>query len=137
MELISQFDPFLKVHIEKYGNAGRGTPSYLSLNVCEESIQLMGQQVLEELISRVKLAKHLALSVDSTPGVTHVDQLTFILRYESPEGCVEERFVKFLRIESHTGEALFNSVISVLEEMGISPRRPPFSSIEPPEEMQK
>ena len=105
--------------MEKYGNAGRGTPSYLSLNVCEEFIQLMGQKVLDEIISRVKLAKYFAISVDSTPDITHVDQLTFILRYVSPEGCIEERFVKFLPIESYAGEALFNSVMNVLEEMGI------------------
>uniref|UniRef100_A0A8P4KG01 TTF-type domain-containing protein n=1 Tax=Dicentrarchus labrax TaxID=13489 RepID=A0A8P4KG01_DICLA len=117
--LAFRFDPFLKAHIEKYGNAGRGTPSYLSLNVCEEFIQLMGQKVVEEVISRVKLAKYFAISVDSTPDITHVDQLTFILRYISPEGCIEERFVKFLPIESHMGEALFNSIIGVLEEMGI------------------
>ena len=79
----------------------------------------MGQKVLDEIISRVKLAKYFAISVDSTPDITHVDQLTFILRYVSPEGCIEERFVKFLPIESHTGEALFNSVVSVFEEMGI------------------
>ena len=27
MELITQFDPFLKAHIERYGNAGKGNPS--------------------------------------------------------------------------------------------------------------
>ena len=70
MELMSKFDPFLKAHIEKYGNAGRGTPSYLSLNVCEEFIHLMGQKVLDEVISRVKLAKYFAISVDSTPDIT-------------------------------------------------------------------
>ena len=121
MELISEFDPFLKAHIEKYGNAGRGTPSYLSLNVCEEFIKLMGDKVLEEVISRVKLAKYFSVSVDSTPDITHVDQLTFILRYISPEpeGCIEERFVKFLPTESHTGESLFNAVVTVLDDMGI------------------
>jgi hypothetical protein len=31
MELLSQFDPFLCQHIKKYGNAGKGIPSYLSL----------------------------------------------------------------------------------------------------------
>lgn len=81
MELISQFDPFFKAHIEKYGNAGKGTPSYLSLSVCEEFIQLMGQKVLDEIINRVKIAKYFAISVDSTPDITRVDQLTFILRY--------------------------------------------------------
>ncbi|KAK0132610.1 Zinc finger MYM-type protein 1 [Merluccius polli] len=81
MELVSQFDPFLKAHIERFGNAGRGNPSYLSLGVCEEFIELMGEKVLAEVVSRVKLAKYFSISVDSTPDVTHVDQLTFILRY--------------------------------------------------------
>uniref|UniRef100_A0A3P9PR07 TTF-type domain-containing protein n=1 Tax=Poecilia reticulata TaxID=8081 RepID=A0A3P9PR07_POERE len=108
LELISEFDPFLKSHIEKYGNAGSGKPSYLSSQTCEEFIQLM-----------VKMAKYFSISVDSTPDVAHVDQLTFVLRYVSPEGHSQEHFLKFLPIESHTGEALCASVLKVLEEMGI------------------
>lgn len=80
MELISQFDPFLKAHIEKYGNAGKGTPSSLSLNVCEEFIQLIGQKVLDEIISRVKPAKYFAISVDFTPDITHADPLTVVIQ---------------------------------------------------------
>lgn len=119
LELVSQFDPFLKAHIERFGNAGRGNPSYLSLSVCEEFIELMGEKVLAEVVSRVKLAKYFSISVDSTPDVTHVDQLTFILRYVSPEGEIEERFLTFLPITSHMGEALFNSVLKVLGGMDI------------------
>lgn len=70
--------------------------------MCEEFIQLMGQKVLDEVISREKLAKYFSVSVDSTPDITHVNQLTFILRYVSPEGCIEERFDEFLPIASHT-----------------------------------
>lgn len=29
LELIAQFDPFLQSHLQKYGNAGRGVPSYM------------------------------------------------------------------------------------------------------------
>lgn len=119
LELISEFDPFLKSHIEKYGNAGSGKPSYLSSQTCEEFIQLMGDRVLSEIVSEVKMAKYFSVSVDSTPDVAHVDQLTFVLRYVSPEGHSQERFLKFLPIESHTGEALCASVLKVLEEMGI------------------
>jgi len=119
LELISEFDPFLKSHIEKYGNAGAGTPSYLSSKTCEEFIQLMGDRVLSEIVSEVKMAKYFSITVDSTPDVAHVDQLTFVLRYVSPEGHSQERFLKFLPIESHTGEALCESVLRVLEEMGI------------------
>ena len=81
MELIAQFDPFLKAHIERYGNAGKGNPSYLSIHVCEEFLELMGEKVLTEIVSWVKLAKYFSISVDFTPDVTHIDQLTFILHY--------------------------------------------------------
>ena len=39
LELISQFDPFLRNHIETYGNKGKGRP-YLSSTICEEFIVL-------------------------------------------------------------------------------------------------
>ena len=41
VELIAQFDPFLDNHLKEYGNAGRGTPLYLSSTIVEELIQLM------------------------------------------------------------------------------------------------
>lgn len=91
LDLISQFDPFLKSHIDNYGNAGRGKPSYLSATVCEEFVH-MGQKVLNEVVSRVKIAKYFSISVDSTPDVTHVDQLTFILRYVSPKAVLKSVF---------------------------------------------
>lgn len=99
-----EFDPFLKEHIERCGNAGRGKPSYLSSNTCLEFIELMGKQVLSEIIRRIKEAKYFSMSVDSTPDVSHNDQLTFIMRYVTPSGCIEERFLMLLPIQSHTGE---------------------------------
>ena len=38
LELLSEYDPFLAQHIEKYGNRGRGNPSYLSSTICEEFV---------------------------------------------------------------------------------------------------
>ena len=46
LELLSEFDPFLKEHLKQYGNHGKGNPSCLSANICEEFIELMRQQVL-------------------------------------------------------------------------------------------
>ena len=43
MELIAQFDPFLAGHLKEFGNAGRGTPSYLSSTIYEEIIEIMGK----------------------------------------------------------------------------------------------
>jgi len=43
LELLSKFDPFFAEHIEKYGNRGKGSPLYLSANICEQLIGLMGK----------------------------------------------------------------------------------------------
>lgn len=119
LEVISKFDPFLKAHIEKYGNAGKGTLSYLSSTTCLELIELMGEQVLAEIISQIKVAKYFSISVDSTPDVTDTDQLTFIMLYVASDGCIAECFIKFLPILSHSGELLCQSVLGVLQDMSI------------------
>lgn len=41
--------------------------------------------------------------------------MLFSLRYESPEGQTQEYFLKFLPIQSHAREALYDSVIKVLK----------------------
>lgn len=45
LELIAEYDPFISSHLAKYGNQGRGKPSYLSSTICEEVIQIMGDKV--------------------------------------------------------------------------------------------
>ena len=69
LELISKFDPFLRNHIETYGNKGKGRPSYLSSTICEEFIEIMGSTVLSVIITELKEAKYFSLSVDSTPDL--------------------------------------------------------------------
>ncbi|GBP23047.1 Zinc finger MYM-type protein 1 [Eumeta japonica] len=50
--------------------------------------------------------------------ISHVDQLTLIVRYVLPSGPVE-RFVKFLDMEDHTAEQLAQSLLDFLSESGI------------------
>lgn len=38
VELLTKFDPFLADHIARYGNIGKGTPTYLSKTNYEEII---------------------------------------------------------------------------------------------------
>ena len=56
--------------------------------------------------------------VDSTPDVSHVDQLSIIFRYYL-DGHVYERFFDFVQIESHTGRSLSNVVLDLLQKNGI------------------
>ena len=116
VELLSEYDPFLAQHIEKYGNRGRGNPSYLSSTICEEFVLLMAEEVRQVIINEIASAKYYSFSVDSTPDISHTDQLTFTVRYVHDAGLPTERFFKFEELHSHTGLNLFNTIIDILKD---------------------
>ena len=116
LELLSEYDPFLAQHIEKYGNWGRGNPSYLSSAVCEEFVLLMAEEVRQVIINKIASAKYYSFSVDSTPDISHTDQLTFTVCYVHDAGIRTERFLKFEEVHSHTGLNLFNTIIDIFKD---------------------
>ena len=92
-------------------NKGSGVTSYLSKTICDEFIQIMAHEVRESILDDLKTAGYFSLSVDSTPDRSHIDQLTVIVRYVSPDdGLPIERFLTFLDMGSHTGENMANIV---------------------------
>jgi len=119
IELLSEFDPLLREHLINYANKGRGNVSYLSKTICEELIDLMSKKVLNHIINEIKFTKYWGLIVDSTPDLSHVDQLSVIFRYYL-NGHIYERFVCFLQIKSHTGEQQSIDILHLLEEYGLN-----------------
>uniref|UniRef100_H2YAG0 DUF4371 domain-containing protein n=1 Tax=Ciona savignyi TaxID=51511 RepID=H2YAG0_CIOSA len=119
LELMAEYDTFLAEHIQKRVNKGRGHVSYFSSTVCEEFIDILAKKVLNFIISEIKQAKYYSVSVDSTPDITNVDQLTIVIRYVLPDGPVE-RFVQFVPIRGHTGSQLAQNLLDFIEDKGIS-----------------
>jgi len=55
MELIAEFDPFLKEYLTKCANQGKGHVSYLSqTTVYNELIHVMGSEVLKKILTEIK-----------------------------------------------------------------------------------
>lgn len=104
--------------INAHANQGRGHKSYLSKTTCEEFINLIGSSILDHIIGEVKKYKYYSVSLDSTPDISNVDQLTLTVRYVLPSGPVE-RFVKFLDMEGHSAEQLAQSLLDFLKENDI------------------
>lgn len=119
LELIAEFDPFLKNHISEFGNNGKGTTLYLSFTVFEQFIEIMGEKVKKTIVNEIKNAKYFSIIVDSTPDISHTDQLAFIFRYVSNNGEPVERFLKFLANSGHKSKDLADAVFMVLEENDI------------------
>ena len=121
LELLAQYDSFLAEHISKYANKGSGHTFYISSTICDEIINLMGQQVLKIIVDEIKEAKYFSISVDSTPDLTHTDQLTFVIRYVRHNGPIE-RFLKFIPMYSRTRVEIAHIILKFLAENGIDIR---------------
>ena len=90
----------------------------MSSTICDEFINLISQEALQQIITEIKDAKYYSVSVDSTPDISHTDQLTLIFRYVLSDGPIE-RFVKFIPIHGHSGESLAKTLLSFLQEHNI------------------
>ncbi|XP_033221159.1 zinc finger MYM-type protein 1-like [Belonocnema kinseyi] len=110
LELIAQFDTFLAEHINRFGNKGSGSTSYLSKTICDEFIKLRGGKVQDKIIEEIKMAKCYSMIVDSSPDISHVDQLSFIIRYVKEDGVPVERFLQFVQNPEHKSENLVNAI---------------------------
>lgn len=119
LELISEFDPFLKSHIERYSNKGKGHHSYLSKTICNEIIILLQNNVINFILAQIKEAKYFSVIMDSTPDQSKVDQMAIVIRYCTLTS-VHERLVQLSPIKSHTGESIFVLLEEFFEKAGLN-----------------
>jgi len=74
----------------------------------------MAEKVVNHIIKEIKTSKYFSISIDSTPDISHVDKVAFIIRYVYNDIPVE-RFLEFLSNTGHKAEDLENAVFHVLE----------------------
>lgn len=120
IELIAEYDSFLADHIARFGNAGKGSTSYLSAATYEELILLMGKSVSAKIDEEVISTKYFSIIVDSTPDVSHHDQLSIIVRYVNQDGLSVERFLCFVKNPGHTGKKLSETILHTLAVHGLN-----------------
>ncbi|XP_042213159.1 uncharacterized protein LOC121860170 [Homarus americanus] len=118
LELLAEYDDFLRQHIQSHANRGTGHTNYLSSTICEEIVRLMVNEVLNEIMSRIKLSKYYSISLDSPPDEGHIDELTLIIRYMEHDTPVE-RFVKFLPNQGHKAQEMFERLMKFLADNDI------------------
>lgn len=117
LEMIAEYDSFLKEHILKYGNCGSGKTSYMSKTICDEFINIIGTEVRNKIISDIKKAKYFSIIVDSTPDISHTDQLSLIIRYvDIDNGKTVERFLYFFDNVGHKADEMFEVILKFLDK---------------------
>ncbi|XP_039355879.1 52 kDa repressor of the inhibitor of the protein kinase-like [Mauremys reevesii] len=123
IELLGKFDPVMQEHLRRITNK-EIHDHYLGNNIQNELVSIVGNAVKREIIARVKAAKYFAIILDCTSD-SHQEQMSLTIRYVAdgaspniPAG-VYEHFIKFIVVESSTGDYLYNILISELEDLGL------------------
>lgn len=89
------------IHIAQYANKRKGSTSYLSFATFEQFVYIMAEKVKETIVNEIKDAKYFSIVVDSTPDISHTDQLSLIFRYIKKNGEPVERFLQFFANAGH------------------------------------
>lgn len=119
LHYLGEFDEFLKHHIKMYANCVPEKQNYLSYHTCEEFISLIASKTREVFIAEIKQVFCFSLIIDSTPDISHNDQLSVIMRYVTANSIIKETFIGFINISHHNSSYLEEVILKKLDEMAI------------------
>ncbi|XP_067132434.1 zinc finger MYM-type protein 1-like [Centruroides vittatus] len=124
LELLGKFDPVMQDHIQRIATK-QIHQSYLSKTVQNEIINLIGNKLKYKIIDRIKYGKYFAVILDCTPDISHQEKMSLSIRYVSDGTlpgsniAIYEQFIKFIHVESSTGENLFFVLKKEIQSLGL------------------
>lgn len=119
IELISHYNDDLREHIERHK---KGQLSYFSWKIQNEFLEIIAEKVRESILDDIKEAQYFSLIFDSTPDISHSDQMTEIIRYvkmteSGPE--IFESFIDFFVVNDKTGFGLAEEILKRVKINGL------------------
>ncbi|XP_063788817.1 uncharacterized protein LOC134944173 [Pseudophryne corroboree] len=126
IEYLALFDPVMDEHIRKIRDKETYV-HYLGKDIQNELIQLLSNTIKEEILKSAQVAKYFSIIIDCTPDVSHIEQMTMILRFVNiasfTDDCepvrIKEHFLGFLPLKETTGAGMTEIIIHQLEEMSL------------------
>lgn len=101
MKFLGKYDPVMSEHFAAC-KLQEGSVSYLSPTIQNELIEHLGSKVRCDILEDVRHSKYFSLMLDTTPDLSHDDQLSQIVRYVSIKGSkveVIESFIDFVKVD--------------------------------------
>ena len=88
----------------------------------------MAKDVSSRVIAAIFQAEIFAIIADTTPNVSHMDQLSVVARYVDQDGHARERLVDMREIQDKTGEGHATGILAALDENSSSSANIVFQS---------
>ena len=116
LQFISNTDTVLAHHL-----ASSSCIKYASKTIMEEQIRVLANEVCRILVSECKTAKFYTVIADSSPDISHKDQMAVLLRYvainrDQRSVCIYERFVGYFHVTDGTAAGICSLIEKVLFE---------------------
>ena len=122
VKLLSKYDPVLREHVLRVTLGKPHSLSYLSPQIQNEFVNCLGDLVRTKIIEQVRNSKYYCIIFDSTPDISHKDQLSQVIRYvkmDDNDVKVEESFLRFIEMKGKTAEQITEQILKQLEEDGL------------------
>ncbi|XP_031330543.1 uncharacterized protein LOC116161352 [Photinus pyralis] len=129
VEFLALFDPVMTEHVRKI-RSNEISIHYLAKDIQNELANILAKTIKKSILSAVESAKYYAIVLDCTPDVSHIEQMTMIVRFlyvveaseSNPSGevNVREHFLGFIPLNQTTGAFMANTLMEELEGMNLS-----------------
>lgn len=115
----------LAEHIKKcqeYEKTGRRNQlTFLRNNFVNTSLSIIRGFLLQKILNEVdRSGGQFGLMMDATQDISTQEQISLVVRYIDGANKVVERTVGFFNVKKTSGEALYDSVRSKLDSVGLS-----------------
>ena len=100
---------------------GRGAKlTFLSNRTQNNVIDVIGEEITSEIVKRIRECKAWALIADTTPDVSHHEQLSICVRIVNRVGYCSEHLLCCKRAPGATAHQLYDTIVDALKSRGVT-----------------
>ncbi|XP_068229394.1 zinc finger MYM-type protein 1-like [Palaemon carinicauda] len=123
VELMALFDPVMSEHLQKIRNEETHV-HYLGKNFQNELIDILANAIKEKILRNARAAKYFSIILDSTPDVSHVEQMPVIIRFVQVDEdnaviAVREHFLGYVPLQETTGAFMAETILEEFKKMDL------------------